>query len=212
MTSPSARALRRGAATGVLALALFGGGPSAVVWADGTSSPGPTPTVGATATTLSGLSAPVHDIRRGPVYDIVVTTESIDGTETQKDTTTKRTVILDSKVLFPEDWATLSGAARSRLRSVAGQIKDSSATGTVQVDGYTDDQGSAQHGLVLSRQRAQAVKKVLTPLLVGTDVRIATRGLGEANPRFPNLDKAKRPIPANRAKNRRVEISFHPGR
>ena len=151
------------------------------------------------------------DFASGPVRDIITTVESVDGTETQKDSTTERTVILDSKVLFPEDRATLTAAARRRLRSVARQIVDSSATGTVQVAGYTDDQGSAQHGLVLSRQRARAVREVLTPLLAGSGVRIATRGLGEANPRVPNADKAGRPIPANRAKNRRVEITFTPG-
>ena len=119
---------------------------------------------------------------------------------------------LDSKVLFPEDRATLTAAARGRLRSVARQIVDSKATGTVKVDGYTDDQGSAQHGLVLSGQRARGVRGVLTPLVAGSPVRIAIRGLGEANPRVPNADKAGRPIPANQAKNRRVEISFAPGR
>lgn len=167
--------------------------------------------MGATAKSLTGLNAPVYAINTPPAYDIVTTVESFDGTETQKDAKTKRTVILDSKVLFPEDRATLSSAARARLRSVARQIVESSATGAVMVDGYTDDQGSAKHGLVLSRQRADAVRGALAPLLTGTAVTIATRGLGEANPRFPNETKSGRPIPANQAKNRRVEISFNPG-
>lgn len=222
MTSPSARAVtqRQTAGAALLGLAVFTLAPSALVWAyetpsppaTATPSPNPTTTVGARATTLTGLSAPVRDIVSGPVRDIITTVESIDGTETQKDSTTARTLILDSKVLFPEDRATLSAAARSRLQSVARQIRESSATGTVRVDGYTDDQGSAQHGLVLSRQRADAVRGVLTPLLASSQVRIVTRGLGEADPRVPNADKAGRPIPANQAKNRRVEITFVPGR
>jgi len=211
--------LHRTAGVALLASALLTLTPSAPGWADETPSPSatltpspnPTTTVGATATTLSGLSAPVRDILDAPVRDIVTTVESVDGTETQKETTTERTLILDSKVLFPEDRATLSAAARRRLQAVARQITDSSATGTVEVDGYTDDQGSAQHGLVLSRQRAKAVRGVLAPLLVGSQVRVVTRGLGEANPRVPNADKAGRPIPANQAKNRRVEITFSPG-
>lgn len=212
MTSRSASAtisLRtRGAA--VLSVALLACVPAAPVQADVTPSPGagvspnPTTAVGASATSLAGLTAPVRDI--------ITTVESVDGTETQQDTRSRRTVILASKVLFPEDRATLSAAARDRLRSVARQIVDSKATGTVKVDGYTDDQGSAQHGLVLSRQRARAVRGVLTPLVAGSPVRIAIRGLGEANPRVPNADKAGRPIPANQAKNRRVEISFAQGR
>lgn len=180
--------------------------------ADVTPSPAPSTTVGATATTLAGLSAPVYDVLDAPVHDIIITTESLDRTETQEVSASRRTVILDSKVLFAEDRATLSAAARARLRSVADQITESSATGTVRVDGYTDDQGSAQRGLVLSRQRAAAVEKVLTPLLAGTGVGIRTRGLGEANPRVPNNDTSGRPIPANQAKNRRVEITFTPSR
>ncbi len=227
--------LGRAAGAVVLALTLAGVAP-ADGWADGTPSPtpeavptptaaeaptsstavtarpGPTTTMGATATSLAGLSAPVHDILRGPVYNIVTTVESTDNTETQLNSGNKRTVILDSKVLFAEDKATLSKAARGRLTSVARQIIDTSATGTVHVDGYTDNQGSARHGLVLSRQRAAAVKMVLEPMLVGRSVRIVTRGLGEADPRVPNTDKAGRAIPANQAKNRRVEISFTPRR
>ena len=212
MTSRSASATitRRARGTAVLAVALLACLPSASVQADVTPSPGasagpnPTTAVGASATSLAGL--------RAPVRDIITTVESVDGTETQQDTRSRRTVILDSKVLFPEDRATLTAAARGRLRSVARQIVDSKATGTVKVDGYTDDQGSAQHGFVLSRQRARAVRGVLAPLVAGSPVRIAIRGLGEANPRVPNADKAGRPIPANQAKNRRVEISFAPGR
>lgn len=221
MTSRSASAttLRRSASATVAALVLLTFLPAAPVGAEetpsppaaATPSPNPTTTVGATATTLAGLSAPVRDVSTaGSVRDIITTLESIDGTETQQDTTTERTLILDSKVLFPEDEATLSPAARKRLRSVAGQITASSATGTVRVDGYTDDQGSAKSGLVLSRKRAAAVRDVLAPLLAGSQVRITTRGLGEADPRFPNNDKAGRPVPANQAKNRRVEITFTP--
>jgi len=215
--------VRRSACAALLGLALTTMAPSAVVWADtATPSPAPTldgaptptaaspatpdpsPTMDATATSLAGLSA--------PVYDIITTVESIDGSETQRDTTTRRTLVLDSKVLFPEDRATLSAAARKRLRRVAREIEASGATGTVRVDGYTDDQGSAAHGLVLSRQRARAVRGVLAPLLASTGVRIAVRGLGEANPRVPNHDRSGRPIPANQAKNRRVEISFSKSR
>lgn len=221
MPSPSARAGRQRLTTSVavLALALLALPPTAPVGAEeapsppdtAAQSPDPTTTMGTTATTLAGLSAPVRDLLPAPVRDIITTVASIDGTQTQQDSTTRRTLILDSKVLFAEDRATLSAAARSRLRSVADQIKASSATGTVRVDGYTDDQGSAQSGLVLSRRRAAAVREVLAPLLAGSQVRIVTRGLGEADPRFPNADKSGRPIPANQAKNRRVEISFNPG-
>lgn len=154
-------------------------------------SPGPTPAAtltpapGATATSLAGLSAPVRSFTT-TVRDFSTVVESVDGTETQRASKTRRTVILDSKVLFAEDSARLSGSARSRLRSVAQEIVDSKATGTVKVVGYTDDQGSAAHGLVLSRRRANAVRDVLAPLTRGTGAKITTKGRGEADPRFPN--------------------------
>jgi outer membrane protein OmpA-like peptidoglycan-associated protein len=183
------------AAVALVVLALV---PAAPASADAT--PGPTPTPGATATSLEGLSAPVRD------FSTVV--ESIDGTETRRASKTRRTVILDSKVLFGEDSARLSGSARRRLQEVAREIVDSRATGTVQVDGYTDDQGSAAYGLVLSRKRANAVRDVLAPLISAQGVTIKTRGRGEADPRFPNRDRSGREIPKNQAKNRRVEITF----
>lgn len=178
-------------------------------------SPSPAPTTltpgpGATATSLAGLSAPVRSFRT-TVRDFSTVLESVDGTETERASRSRRTVILDSKVLFAEDSARLSGNARKRLEAVAQQIVDSKATGTVRVVGYTDDQGSAAYGLVLSRRRANAVRDVLAPLISGTGATIKTQGRGEADPRFPNRDKSGKAIPANQAKNRRVEISFATG-
>lgn len=197
---------RRTAAASVVAVVVLALVPAAPASADPTPSPtpGPTPTLtpspGATATSLAGLSAPVRD------FSTVV--ESIDGTETRRASKTRRTLILDSKVLFGEDSARLSGSARERLQSVAREIVDSGASGTVQVDGYTDDQGSAAYGLVLSGKRANAVRDVLAPVISAQGVTIKTRGRGEADPRFPNRDEAGREIPKNQAKNRRVEITF----
>ena len=70
--------------------------------------------------------------------------------------------------------------------------------------GYTDDLGSAQHGLVLSRQRAAAVAGVLRPQLDQTDYPFSVSGRGEADPAVPN-DSEK-----NRKLNRRVELTYRP--
>ena len=176
-----------------------------------TPSPSPTVSQPATPTSLSGLSAPVRSILvtgRGPVRSIVTTVESFNGQEAQEDTGTTRTLILDSRVLFAEDRAVVTRPARGRLLAVARTLRSAGATGTVRINGYTDDQGSAQHGLVLSRQRAEAVRAVLAPRLAGTGVVLRTRGYGEADPRFANESSSGQPIPANQARNRRVEITF----
>lgn len=139
------------------------------------------------------------------VLDFSTTVESIDGAQTDVDASTSRTVVLTSDVLFGVDSAVLNPKAKAKLTQLAAEIVASATKGPVTVDGFTDDQGSAAHGLVLSRQRAEAVQAVLAPLVPG--ITIATRGFGEAKPRVPNIVKGK-PSAANRAKNRRVEIAY----
>jgi OOP family OmpA-OmpF porin len=71
----------------------------------------------------------------------------------------------------------------------------------IAVEGHTDDVGSAEGNLTISRARAQAVKTWLVahggPQI---EARIAVRGYGEAKPALPNDSEA------NRAVNRRVEL------
>ena len=153
---------------------------------------------------LAGLSAPVLDIVAGPVSDIVLAVTNIEGTETTVDEGSTRRIILASSVLFAESKARLTAAARKTLAETARQIIASKASGLVQINGYTDNQGSAAIGLVLSRRRAEAVRAVLAPALAGSGLRLATKGYGEAHPIATNTTKS------GQAKNRRVEIGFTP--
>jgi outer membrane protein OmpA-like peptidoglycan-associated protein len=73
-------------------------------------------------------------------------------------------VVLDADVLFPKDSPVLRPLAHQRLRQLAAAIARR-GPGSVLVVGYTDDLGTAQHGLVLSRRRAAAVSAVLRPVL-----------------------------------------------
>ena len=67
---------------------------------------------------------------------------------------------LDATVLFGRDSARLRPGAAGSIRRVARHLRSSGA-GTVMVVGYTDDLGTAEHGLDLSRRRAEAVARVL---------------------------------------------------
>jgi OOP family OmpA-OmpF porin len=69
----------------------------------------------------------------------------------------------------------------------------------VEVQGFTDDTGSAEYNLGLSDRRAKAIKDYLISQGIAAN-RLDAKGYGESRPRFPNDSEA------NRAKNRRVEL------
>ena len=110
---------------------------------------------------------------------------------------------LSGTVLFDRDSAALKPAARTLVVGLARTLRDSRA-GTLTVLGYTDNLGSAQLGITLSRARAEAVAAVFRTELAATGITITAVGRGEANPVAPNDTEA------NRAKNRRVEIVYRP--
>jgi outer membrane protein OmpA-like peptidoglycan-associated protein len=154
-------------------------------------------------TTLAGLDA--------PVLDIVLTVTTIDGTATTVDQGATRRLVLASSVLFAESSPHLSPQALATLTGVARQIRTGGVHGTITVNGYTDDQGSAAIGLVLSRRRAAAVTAVLAAHLQGMDLAFVQHGWGEAHPIAPNEYVDGSPDRAGQARNRRVEIVFTPG-
>jgi outer membrane protein OmpA-like peptidoglycan-associated protein len=135
------------------------------------------------------------------VLDIKSVVEDLGGEERREDTNQDIKFALQAEVLFPKDSAKLNSAANSRIEDVADEIKKQKAT-TVRIFGFTDDLGSAEHGLVLSKQRAQAVDDILEKDLQGMNISYQIRGYGEKFPISPNDNEA------DRKKNRRVEISF----
>ena len=73
----------------------------------------------------------------------------------------------------------------------------------IQVEGHTDDTGTHAFNMTLSKQRADAVAKVLVDK--GYDkARIVTKGLGPDEPLYPNDSDL------NRAGNNRVELVLRP--
>lgn len=106
---------------------------------------------------------------------------------------------LNANVAFDKDKAILKPQATARLTEVADQLKKEQP-GKVSIKGYTDNLGTHEHGVDLSKRRAEAVKNFLAPLLPG--FQLVPEGLAEANPIAPNDSET------NRAKNRRVEIEY----
>ncbi len=120
------------------------------------------------------------------------------------DTTTRDA---DSKVYtaptgIPFDTASsiLRPEAVPALRAIVGDLEKSQATGTIWVEGYTDDVGSDHYNLVLSGDRARTVAQWL--VTAGIDkARIRVIAFGEDSPAQPNDSEA------HRQANRRVLIA-----
>ncbi|WP_049575206.1 OmpA family protein [Nonomuraea sp. SBT364] len=142
-----------------------------------------------------------------PVEDIIGAVESLDGTESETQQGTQVTVALTSDVLFALDKWALTAKARERLKEVADQVNTEGAGGVVKIQGHTDDQGADAYNQTLSTRRAQAVQQAMRGLLTGAGVTLQAQGYGETRPKLPNVVDGE-PIPANRAKNRRVEIVY----
>jgi outer membrane protein OmpA-like peptidoglycan-associated protein len=156
--------------------------------------------------TPPGATGAIEDLVL-PVEDIIGEVESLDGTESETKQGRQVTVALTSDVLFALDKWQLTAKARQRLRQVAGKVNAEGAGGVVKIEGHTDDQGADAYNVALSRRRAQAVQTAMRGLLTGAGVTLQASGYGESRPKLPNLVDGK-PMPENRAKNRRVEIVF----
>ncbi|MEU2789463.1 OmpA family protein [Streptomyces sp. NPDC007100] len=134
------------------------------------------------------------------VLNIKSIVETDDGSERRQDTNSNVTFALQAEVLFGKDSAELTPDALSRIAAIAAEVKKQQAK-SLRVFGFTDDLGSAAHGLTLSKDRANAVQRELAKGLDST-VAFQIRGYGEQYPIADNTTEA------GRKKNRRVEVSF----
>ncbi|MFF4956831.1 OmpA family protein [Streptomyces sp. NPDC001222] len=200
------RPLRAVTALSLLTVLGLAGGPPAVAADDPSAPPGsvttsPPPSVDPTSPGLK--LADGATLAPAKVLDIKSVVEDLGGEERREDTNENVTFALQAEVLFPKDSPKLNPEARSRIDAIADEIKKQKAT-NVRVFGFTDNLGSYAHGLVLSKQRAEAVHDQLAARLGGT-VTFEVRGYSEDYPIADNSTEE------GRRKNRRVEVSFPRG-
>lgn len=157
-----------------------------------TASVTPTPTPTATSTPSTQPSS-------GPT-----STQPPKVTRTRSTTAPVRkpSVTLKSDLAFGFNSATLSRQAKAAIDKVARQVRTAGLTGTIYVDGYTDNIGSSAYGLVLSERRATVVSNYLQSQLLGAAVAIVATGHGESHPIASNATTA------GQKKNRRVTITL----
>ncbi len=97
---------------------------------------------------------------------------------------------IDKSVIKPESMGTIN--------SIYNLLKSNDVL-KFEIDGHTDNSGTAAHNLTLSQQRADAVKAQL--LKMGIDgTRLTTKGFGDSVPLGENT------TPEGKANNRRVEF------
>ncbi len=116
--------------------------------------------------------------------------------------TEKPDVTFQSDLAFAINSAELSAGAKRAIADLADDIRAAELRGTIEVHGYTDNQGSDSYGLALSLDRANAVKRYLRSSLGDYKIAIKAFGHGEKNPVASNKTEK------GRAKNRRVEITL----
>jgi len=102
-------------------------------------------------------------------------------------------------ILFDTDSDRIKPESAPAIREIAKAL-EASPDLKLLIEGHTDDSGSADHNLDLSKRRAEAVKTVLVSQFDVDAARLATDGLGATKPIETN------DTPAGRAQNRRVEF------
>src|SRR5258708_4549958 len=110
----------------------------------------------------------------------------------------KLVVKFDSAILFDTDQAELKPAAQRDLAEFARVLNEYPET-KLDIQGFTDNTGSAEHNKKLSQERAAAVVNYLVSANVAR-ARLVSQGFGESHPATGNATAE------GRAKNRRVEI------
>ncbi len=106
----------------------------------------------------------------------------------------------DASLAFQINSAVISENYKKDLNAAASVFKNYEDT-NILIEGHTDDTGSEQYNMSLSKKRAEAVRDYLIAQGVAPS-RLTAKWYGETQPKYPNDE-------ANRAKNRRVELAIY---
>lgn len=110
---------------------------------------------------------------------------------------------IPDKILFDFDSSQLRPEADPVLKKIAESLKEAKGY-EVKIYGHTDNKGSDDYNLKLSKRRAEAVRKALVERFGVSAGILSAEGLGERHPVASNDTEE------NRQKNRRVEFLVQP--
>jgi len=108
-------------------------------------------------------------------------------------------ITFDSGILFDIDKSELRPVSKTNLTDLA-KILNKYPDTNILIEGHTDDTGSDEHNMTLSKDRAQSVALYMATIDVKS-ARFSTAGYGEAQPIVMN------DTDEGRQKNRRVDIA-----
>jgi peptidoglycan-associated lipoprotein len=108
-------------------------------------------------------------------------------------------VLSDDSMKFPLSSAQLSPEAQTRLTDFVQKLKADNKNVYLEIQGYTDNTGSAAENLRLGQDRAEAVRRFMSQQGVALN-RMSTISYGNEQPVAPNTTRA------GRAQNRRVVL------
>jgi Bacterial Ig domain/OmpA family len=110
-------------------------------------------------------------------------------------------VKFDGDAFFNFGHAELRPDAIAALDELVAKLNSASRVSRVGIVGHTDSVGSVAYNQGLSERRAESARRYLATRGIAID-QIDARGAGKLNPAYPN------DTPANRQKNRRVDVEF----
>ncbi len=114
---------------------------------------------------------------------------------------TGQQIVIRQQIHFETDSAVIKSDSNGILAELADALVRAPKLKRVEIQGHTDNNGTAEHNMELSQRRATSVREWLTAHGVEGS-RLDAKGYGQTRPLAPNVTER------NRARNRRVQFQI----
>lgn len=138
------------------------------------------------------------------VHDLETHVTDLGSKAVTVETPAQVSIELSADVLFAVNSAALTPQAQAAIAKAAATVNERAKAGALAVVGHTDSTADDAYNDALSKQRAEAVRAALAPLVKVEGLTYAVEGRGEREPIADNGSDA------GRQANRRVSVTFAP--